>query len=277
MREVDHALAKAFSLKPSALSTGSELNSRQDLRSVIPAPHFTHFESSESPNFDAPEAASCLFQWPRLVLQLEQDFRARYTALADSLIKSGNPRSLLFTSRQRAEGRTTLVLALAREFAARPGRTLIVDSDFSHPSLARLLSVRPTIGLEEVVRGLTSLEDAILDSPLDRLSLLPLRKPVVGSRAFLRIPRFRSLLLELREKFDRILIDGGPVYSTSPILSPGQPVDAVVLVRNQSLTDARRLGRAKAFVETKGYPIVGLAETHASAEPVFDRGATEHV
>ena len=52
-------------------------------------------------------------------------------------------RSLLFTSCHRAEGRTTLVLTLARALARRPGRTLLVDADLAGPMLARLLGLRP--------------------------------------------------------------------------------------------------------------------------------------
>ena len=48
----------------------------------------------------------------------------------------------LFTSCHRAEGRTTLVLTLARALARRPGRTLLVDADLTGPMLARQLGLQ---------------------------------------------------------------------------------------------------------------------------------------
>ena len=271
MREVDHALAKVFAKGSSSPSADSEVKSRRAPRSVPPAPHFSHFENS-SPASTIFETAPTHIQWPSLVVQLDQQNRSQYARLADSLIASRNPRSLLVTSRQRAEGRTTLILALAREFSRRPGRTLIVDADLSNPTIARLFAIRLDIGWDDVVRGVHSLDEAILEAPLDRVSLLMLRGPVASPRALLRNPRWTALFQQLRETYDRILIDSGPVYATSVILMPRQQVDAVVIVRNRMLTDLRRLPRVKSFIESKGYPVIGLAETFAASDSVHDRG-----
>ena len=271
MREVDHALAKVFAKGTPSPSADSEAKSRRGPRSVPPAPHFTNFEPPESGS-TLFEPASSQMQWPELVLQLEHEFQDQYTKLADSLIASRNPRSLLVTSRQRAEGRTTLILALARAFSRRPGRTLILDADLSNPTIARRFDVRPEIGWDDVVTGANSLGEASLESTLDGVSLLMLRGPVAAPRPLLRNSRWTTLLQQLRESFDRILIDSGPVYATSSILTPRQPIDAVLIVRNRELTDLRRLPRVRAFIEGKGYPVVGLAETFAPSESSRSRG-----
>ncbi len=57
-----------------------------------------------------------------------------------------NLRVILFTSCHRAEGRTTLVLTLARALSRHPCRTVLVDADLTGPMLARLLGLRPRSG-----------------------------------------------------------------------------------------------------------------------------------
>ena len=62
-------------------------------------------------------------QWPGIVLVLEREWSHRFDQMADSLIESRerqNIKVLLFTSCHRAEGRTTLVLTLARAWRGGP-------------------------------------------------------------------------------------------------------------------------------------------------------------
>ena len=78
--------------------------------------------------------------WPDTVLLLERDWGDRFEQMADRLLDVRDRlrhKVLLFTSCHRAEGRTTLVLTLARALARRPGRTVLVDADLTGPMLAR--------------------------------------------------------------------------------------------------------------------------------------------
>ncbi len=106
--------------------------------------------------------------------------------LADTLIEARDQQHLkilLFTSCHRAEGRTTLLLTLARALARRPGRTLLVDADLTGPMLARQLGLRPEVGLDDVIDDGFALADALIDAPDDNLSILPLRAPRSPARA----------------------------------------------------------------------------------------------
>ena len=90
-------------------------------------------------------------QWPGIVLVLEREWSHRFEQMADRLIESRdrqNIKVLLFTSCHRAEGRTTLVLTLARALARRPGRTVLVDADLTGPMLSHALGLHPEFGLD---------------------------------------------------------------------------------------------------------------------------------
>lgn len=246
MRELDEALARAYgpSRGPVAPERGT----------TPPPPHFP---------FDPARGGGTL-QWPETVLALEREHGPRFERLAEALIHARDARQLkvlLFTSCHRAEGRTTLVLTLARALARRPGRTLIVDADLSGPMLVRQLGLRCRVGLDDVVdRGIAPGE-AILEAPDDHLAILPLRHAVSRPREFLASPGWSCLLARLRREFDLVLLDGSPLFTGLSAAVLHRAVDAAILVQNRGLTGQRALLRAQEVLEAGGVPLLGLAET----------------
>jgi Mrp family chromosome partitioning ATPase len=242
MRELDQALARAYG--PAAA----------ERTAVPPPPHFP-FE---------PRRHDAALGWPETVLALERQHGPRFERLADLLIEARKARQLkilLFTSCHRAEGRTTLVLTLARALARRPGRTLIADADLTGPMLARQLGLRCRLGLDDVVeRGVTPAE-AILEAPDDHLSVLPLRHAVSRPREFLASPAWSCLLARLRRDFDLVLLDGSPLFAGLSAAVLHRAVDAAILVHNRTVTGERALLRAQEVLEAGGVPLLGLAET----------------
>ena len=241
MKNVDQALARAFARR-SAVS------------SVPPAPHFA----------TPPIPEYAVLDWPSTVLSLEREHGDRFETLADHLLEVRDREAmkvLLFTSCHRAEGRTTLVLALARALARRPGRTLLVDGDLSGPMLARQLNLRPLVGLDDIVIDRRPLADALIEAPDDHLTLLPLRAPVSRPREFIASPEWSCVMAKLRREFEFVLIDGSPLFAGLNAAVLHRSVDGAILVLNRALTRERSTLRAKEVLEAAGIPLLGLAET----------------
>jgi Mrp family chromosome partitioning ATPase len=269
MREVDEALATVYSHRDNG----------EPGRGVPPAPHLpARAPAPETDLVDAQSFAPALasaretssappeaeLQWPPVVLGLERDWGDRFDRLAERLIEGRRRqdlRAMLFTSCHRAEGRTTLVLTLARALARHPCRTVLVDADLAGPMLARLLGLRPEVGLDDVVEAGYALSDALIDAPDDHLTILPIRSAVARPREFLASPAWSCTLARLRREFDLILLDGGPLFTGLSAAVLHRSVDAAVLVYHRELTGDRALLRAREVLERGGVPLLGLAET----------------
>lgn len=248
MPDLDRALARAYALRGVPETDGSP-----------PAPHFA-VTSAEG------RGPSRALRWPETVLTLEREHGDRFERLADALTLAcahQHTRVLLFTSCHRAEGRTTLVLTVARALARRPGRTLVVDADLSGPMLGRLLGLQPRVGLDDVVSDGVALAEALVESPEENLSLLPLRAPVERPRDFLAGPGWSCLMARLRREFDLVLLDGSPMFAGLSAAVLHRSVDAAVLVYHRALTRDRALRRAREVLDAGGIPLLGLAETFA--------------
>jgi Mrp family chromosome partitioning ATPase len=248
MREVDDALARVYSRPKDDPSL---------TRSGPPRPHFV-VEAGK------PTTPTAGLEWPETVRALERAHGDRFEALADRLIEERDRRQvkvLLFTSCHRAEGRTTLVLTLARALGRRPGRTLLADGDLGGPMLGRLLGLKPRLGLDDVVSDDSPLAEALTEAPDDHLSVLPLRGPVARPREFLASPGWSCLMARLRREFDLVLIDGSPLFAGLSASVLHRSVDAAVLVYHHGLTSERSILRAREVLDAGGVPLLGLAET----------------
>jgi protein-tyrosine kinase len=257
MREVDEALARAYAQRQES----------EPPRGVPPAPHWPAralkpaIAWSSSP---APPAQPAELEWPSIVLSLEREWGERFLKLADVLLavqKRQGQKVFLFTSCHRAEGRTTLVLCLARALARKALRTLLVDADLTGPMVARLLGLRPQVGLDDVVENGLALPDALVDAEDDHLAILPMRSAVSHPRDFLASPAWTCTLARLRREFDVILMDGGPLFTGLSAAILHRSVDAAVLVYHRGMTGERAVLRAREVLEGGGVPLLGLAET----------------
>jgi protein-tyrosine kinase len=257
MREVDDALARAYAQRDQADSP----------QSVPPAPHWPARapRSNPAPAHAQPEGDSTIeLQWPAIVLTLERRWGDRFEQMADRLLEVRQRQELkviLFTSCHRAEGRTTLVLTLARALSRHPCRTLLVDADLTGPMLARLLGLRPDVGLDDVVESGQALSDALIDAADDHLGILPMRSALTRPRDFLTSPAWTCVLARLRREYDLILVDGGPLFNGLSATVMHRSVDAGVLVHHRGVTGERAIIRAREVLDAGGVPLLGLAET----------------
>jgi Mrp family chromosome partitioning ATPase len=156
---------------------------------------------------------------------------------------------VLVTGSRRDEGRSTILLMLARAAASRGLHVVMVDADVRRPQLATLLGVSPACGWEAVAAGEAPLHEALIESPLERLTLLPFGGRAVaideGSRSSLSLA---GSLATLRENYELVLIDVGPLESDSVAIDlatrlVGCPVDDAIICRDASSPEAESLSR----------------------------------
>jgi protein-tyrosine kinase len=257
MREVDEALARVY----------SQHEAGAPRQSVPPAPHWPGRAPDPAIHPSALELEKkpiTELEWPPIVLTLERAWGERFERMAEFLLAArqrNNVKVILFTSCHRAEGRTTLVLTLARCLSRRPLRTLILDADLTGPMVGRLLGLRPQVGVDDVVEHGHALAESLIDAADDHLVVLPMRSAVTRPRDFLASPVWTCSLARLRREFDLILVDGGPLFTGLSAAVLHRSVDGAVLVRHCGVTGERALWRAREVLEAGGVPLLGLADT----------------
>jgi capsular exopolysaccharide synthesis family protein len=147
-------------------------------------------------------------------------YRSLRTALQFSTDR-GVPRTLLITSANPSEGKSTTALVLGQFYAQLGKRVLIVDCDLRNPSLHRALGVPNEEGLSNYLAGALKPTDLIRPTEFERLMYLPSGPLPPNPAELLMGSKMVSLLTVAAERFDLLILDGPPVMglADAPILA----------------------------------------------------------
>jgi Mrp family chromosome partitioning ATPase len=169
---------------------------------------------------------------------------------------------IMVTSAGAADGKTTVVGALAAAFSESGQKVIVIDLDLRKPSLARTLGVE--IPSEVTTRNgecEPPLGDLISVPRLDNVSLLTLPVANMSSidEIMLRLP---LLVAQARHLAGCVILDTAPVGEVSEALRIAPMCDTVLFVARPRHTDRRRLILAhdlltRAGVRTAGIVVVG--------------------
>ena len=181
----------------------------------------------------------------------------------------GQTRVVLVSSAMSGEGKTTLVTQLAMSLARSGFRTVLVDFDLRRPSLDRLFELRLEPGVSELLRGENDLADVVQETATGNLSVVPAGRWDSQSAAVLSNGSTGSLFKELREEYDFVLVDCGPVLPMVDSRLIGQHVDAVVFSVLRDVSQARKVRSALAILRSFDIRVMGAVVTGATDETYY--------
>ncbi|MGY3238615.1 succinoglycan biosynthesis transport protein ExoP [Bradyrhizobium sp. USDA 4448] len=157
----------------------------------------------------------------------------RSIKLATDLSNFGSPYKVVaITSALPNEGKSTVSEALAQTTAQSGLRTLLVDGDIRNPSLTHRLSRAADVGLIDVVFGKVDLKDALWVDPQTNLHFLPcvVTSRFSNSSDLLASPQMQRFFQDLRERYDRIILDLSPLAPIVDVRATGTLADSYILV-----------------------------------------------
>jgi succinoglycan biosynthesis transport protein ExoP len=137
-------------------------------------------------------------------------------------------KALGFTSSLPNEGKSTIAAAYALLAARTGARTILLDCDLRNPALSALLAQGAEHGILEVISGKKALTDVLWTDPTTGLAFLPgaRKSRVPQSSEILGSPALRTLIGELRQKYDCVVVDFPPVAPIVDVRSTAGLVDS---------------------------------------------------
>jgi capsular exopolysaccharide synthesis family protein len=173
-------------------------------------------------------------------------------------------RSVLFSSAERGEGKTTSASLYAMVAALHQGlRTCLVDADLHRPRMHQLFDTPKEPGLAEILADDYSIETCLKASRHDQLKIIP----AGGRRPFpseLLIPdRLAATFGKLKLLFDLIVVDAPPLLPVSDPAVLSREVDGVALVVRAGRTQRDVALRAKKILDDVGANLLGIIVNNA--------------
>ena len=125
----------------------------------------------------------------------------------------GTPKTLMLTSAQAKEGKSTTSLALAMALVRIGSRVLLIDADMRNPSLHKTFGRPLANGLSNVLSGNAKLKDCLQDSGKPNLSLLVAGK-IPPNPAELLWDAMARLVGEAAKSFEHVILTGRPFWGS---------------------------------------------------------------
>lgn len=183
-----------------------------------------------------------------------------YRTLRTNLIFSQSVqalRTLVVTSASPSEGKTTTAANLAVSFAQQGMRVLIVDCDLRRSRLHKMFSIPREPGLTELVLGHLDQDDAVRETAVPGLYVLPSGQLPPNPSELLGGARMRKALESLTGAFDLVVLDTPPLLAASDAAILSTIVDGVVIVVRAGETEIEAGQQAMQQLSAVGARVVG--------------------
>lgn len=202
-------------------------------------------------------------------LLIYQDARSplaeAYRQLRTSVLLSaagGAPKSLLVTSSQPSEGKTTTVVNTATILAqAENTRVVVIDADMRRPRLHNLFQLSNQEGLSNALSSRMSGEEMlrlVQEHAESGLFVLPSGPVPPNPAELLASQQMRELLAALEANFTHVIIDSPPIVSFTDGVLIASFTDGVLLVVEAGRTSRTLVRRSRQLLMEVGAKIFGV-------------------
>ena len=168
------------------------------------------------------------------------------------------PSSLLVTSAQPAEGKTTVACNLAISLAQLGHRVLLVDADLRVPSLHKLFGIGGSVGLVSYLTGQQDWRTAVRPSGSLGLDLLVCGPVPPNPSELLSSQSMGALIRSAIAEYKFTILDSSPMLALadSRILAP--LVNGVLLVAKCGITSREHLHHAQSGIRGVDGNLIGV-------------------
>jgi len=200
-------------------------------------------------------------------VQSTPELRDAYNALLTGIQLNtplGSHPSILVTSTQPHEGKTTVASCLAIAAALSGQTVLLIDGDLRRPSLASAAGIANGIGFAEMIEGRADCDDAIKCLDLfegnkgaSTLSVMTAGGKSAEFLASVNWGKARATIAAIAQRFALVLFDSPPILAANDALMLAGIVDGVLLVVGAGSADRDEVRRAREQIEPVGTPLIG--------------------
>jgi capsular exopolysaccharide synthesis family protein len=172
-----------------------------------------------------------------------EDYRTVRTSILFSHA-GDSPHTISFTSTFPQEGKTSTVINTAVSFAQLEKKVLLIDGDLRKPRLHKIFEARNRIGLSSCLIGISSVEEAIQETSVENVWLLPSGLHPPNPAELINSKKMESLVKTVGDKFDVVFIDSPPVLAVVDSVVIASMTEAVVYVIKEGKTSRKTLVKA---------------------------------
>lgn len=207
---------------------------------------------------------------PLVGLDRSREARLSFENLITSLqvvCSARSLKSILVTSSQPGEGKTTVTVNLAVALALAGRNVLVIDADLRKPRIHHHFGLENSRGTVEILAGSLNLEEIGEIPQIVELDIAPAYNQknlgvipsggVPSDFSAASLPNLKGALDHFKTMYDVVLVDSPPVLSVNDPVLLAPLVDGVVLILNTGVVTENDVKQAKERLERAGGRILG--------------------
>lgn len=187
------------------------------------------------------------------LVSLSDQFALEYPAAAEAyrllgvrlrdLRRTRPMKKILLTSTTLQEGKSTVSANLALTQARSGARVLVVEGDLRRPGLSHIFGLAERLGISDCLAERAPLNSCIVRIEEPELWIMPAGRSLDDPLALLQSHGLGSMLDQLEDSFETIVIDSPPVLPLADTSIWMRLADGILLVARQGRTEKGHLKR----------------------------------
>ena len=197
---------------------------------------------------------------------ISEQYRAIRTNIEYSNVDQ-NTKTILVTSSDKNEGKTTTVSNLAVSFANLNKKVLLIDCDLRNASIHKMFKINNIYGLTDILAKDRAVDKCIQETELENLYVLTAGAIPPNPAEILSSEKMKNLIEDLKNIYDYIFIDTPPIGLVTDAGVLSSFIDGVVLVVKSESVEKKYLEETKKKLDAVDARILGAILNAYKSEP----------
>ncbi|MER1984840.1 MAG: CpsD/CapB family tyrosine-protein kinase [Solibacillus sp.] len=177
-----------------------------------------------------------------------------------------NLRSIVITSTQMSEGKSTISSNLGVTYAQAGKKVIFVDADMRKPTVHHTFGLKNTTGLSNLLIKELKMNDVIQQTNIENLDVVTSGPIPPNPAELLTSSELKVLLEELKQSYDLVIFDAPPVLPVTDAQIISNIMDGTVLVVNSGETEKEGVLKAKELLEKSKANLLGVVLNNVTLE-----------
>ncbi len=166
-------------------------------------------------------------------------------------------RRILITSAGPQEGKTLTAVNLSIALAREGKSVLLIDTDLRRPGVHKHFNIANTVGITNILLDEKNAKDAIFNTDLEGLSVLPSGPIPPDPARLLESKKMQQLVNDLTEKYDILVLDSAPALVVDDAIFISRYMDGVVNVVESGRSTVQAVTQMGEVLRAAKAPLLG--------------------
>jgi len=196
---------------------------------------------------------------------VREAFNTLRTNVIFALAPTGG-KTLLVTSSNPSEGKSTTASNLAVALAQNGNKVLLLDADMRKPKLHKFFSADFSHGLSRFLVGLESLNEVLIHTDVQNLDFIPSGVIPPNPSELLGSSRMKVFLDKMCDYYNYIIVDTPPINVVTDAAVLSKYVAGVLMVVHYGVTSRDDFKKSHRQLELAGANVIGFSLVAVKSE-----------